>query len=596
MNLLPLLVLGGLVSAAELLWSADLETDDGGLVSYGQTDQWEWGTVTSGPEASYDGTACWATQTGGRYLNDSVDHLELASLDLSVAARPVLAFQHWYSFQAGDLATLEVERSGVWEPVEPVYGYPAGSAYAGSSGSWQPAWVDLTGLVDGDRLRFTITTDGAGADQGWYVDQLELWDGDPVPPLLQLEGCLGDTEDQDGPYPLAVTALDDLSVFSVVIGYSVDGQPVRRHAMSRVSGDRWEGNIPGQVFGSEISYTIEASDGENTSFAPDEPCSFEVRLPAPSQLQGPTGVFWGTEAPLSWTPPQTAFSVLGYRVYRDEALVLEVEQALAEVAVTSGEQSFAVSAVYEAGEGTLSEPVTVRAAVPTLSLLEPEAGYQGDQLRLRLQGEYLLLQQDDLEIDLGEGVRVNDYDVRDVDLAYVTIFVAANAPAGLRDLELYTGGQRLFVPQAFEVLSGSERPRLLGVVPNAVRQGDELALEILASDPFADLPTIWLGEHILVEAVELSGEDTLTVEIVVPYDTPLGLHDLEVDDGTRIYTGFSLQVRDYIAPVTPDRTCGVVPGRGGLLGTLISLLAVVGLRRRVRYCAGALRQPELTHP
>lgn len=580
MTLMALLLAVGSTSAADLLWAAPLEADDGGLLSYGQTGQWEWGEVGSGPGSSYDGSTCWGSELHGWYLNDAIDSLEIADLPLSGATRPVLVFQHWYDFAAGDYGILELQQEGAWSSGEPIYGYPAGSAYEGDSDGWQPGWVDLTGFADGDSLRFTIASDAAGAADGWYVDQLELWDGDPVPPAVTLDSCLPDTEDADNPFTVRVTARDDLGLSSVLLSYSIDGAAERHRVMVEGDDDVFEGNIPAQELGSSVSYYVAVSDGENQTIAPTEPCSFEVRLPPPTQLQGPDGVVWGTHAPLSWTAPESAYEVLGYRVYRDDGLVAEVEQPQVEAPVVTGEQSFTVAAVFQQADGAQSEALIVEAAVPTITALEPALGYQGDHLRLRLEGECLLLEQDDLELDLGEGLRVTGIEVRDVDLAFVTIFVAENAPSGLRDLTLWTGDLELVEVEAFEVLSGSERPKLTGVEPETVRQGDEISLLITASDAFADQPTVWLGEHILVEDVALVANDVVEVGVVVPYDTPLGLQDLEVDDGTRIYSGLNLQVRDYIAPVDPDGTCAAAPARAGWVGLLLALVGAALRRRR----------------
>lgn len=565
--------------AADLLWSADLAGDDGDLISYGQTGQWEWGDATTGPKGGYDGGACWATQLAGWYLNDSEDHLELPELPLSGAVRPVLALQHWYRFQDGDLGCIEVEQGGAWIEIAPIYGYPVDGGYDGVSDDWLPAWVDLGGLVQGESLRFTIRADGAGADLGWYLDEIALWDGDVVPPRVEIEACLEDSEDLDGDYVVQAAIRDNVELNTVLLAYSVDGGTEHRIPMSLSGGDTFEAGIPGQDAGTTVSYLIEASDGENTTVAPEIPCSFEVRLPAPTQLQGPDGVVYGDTAFLSWEPPESSHTVLGYRVYRDDHLQLELELTQDDLEVVTGEQTFEVSALYAEGEGSRSEALVVRAAVPALLGLEPDEGYQGDNLRLRLEGEYLLMAQDDLLLDLGEGVQVTGYDVRDVDLAFVTIAVAASATAGLRDLSVTSGDYELIVADAFEILPGSERPQLTGLEPDSVRQGDETELVISASQPFADQPSVWLGESVLVESVSLLEDDTLEVSIVVPYDTPLGLHALEVDDGVRIFSGPQLQVRDYIAPVDPDGNCSSVPGRAGWTMLLAGLLAVVARRR-----------------
>jgi hypothetical protein len=565
--------------AAELLWSADLESSDGELSSYGQTGQWEWGEVTSGPMASYDGSACWATQLGGWYLNDAEDHLELPALPTSDAARPVLALKHWYRFQSGDLGCLEVQQEGNWIEIEPIYGYPDDGGYAGVSDGWEPAWADLSGLLPGAAVRLTIRADGAGSDQGWYVDELELWDGDVAPPLVVLDGCLEDTEQLDQDYLVQAVILDDVEINTVLLAYRVDGGGEHRVPMRSVGGDSWEGVLPAQELGSTISYVVEASDGQNSTTSPDPACSFELRLPVPTQLRGPDDLVRSDTALLSWTAPQSEHTVVGYRVYRDDRLELELAETRAEVELVTGEQEFAVSALYEVGESAVSEPVVVEAAVPRLVELEPAHGYQGDTLRLRLEGEYLLLVQDDLLVELGEGVQVTEYDVRDVDLAFVTVSVAASAEAGLRELVVTSGEYELAVPEAFELLPGADRPKLTGLEPDAVRQGDEVELSISVSQALADLPTVWLGESILVESVTMDQPDSITVSIVVPYDTPLGLHALEVDDGVRIFSGPKLQVRDYIAPVSPDGKCSSVPGTSGLAALLAGLAALLVRRR-----------------
>ncbi len=578
--MIPLLLsLCAVAGAAELLWSADLEGDDGGLTVYGETMQWEWGEIASGPGASYDGSACWATRVGGWYLNDSTDYLELSGLPVDGAARPVLALQHWYEVLKGDSCSVELLDGGVWTPVEPIYGYPEPDGFIGHGASWRQAWFDLSQATSGD-VRFVISTDGAGADDGWYLDDLELWDGDVVPPQVSFDGCLPDTEDLEGPFVVEATVSDDLALSSVLLVYSIDGGAERRRAMSGEGAPVYWATIPGQPLGSLVRYHIEARDEENLSRVPEEPCSFEVRLPAPRDPSGPDGVVWGDTAPLSWRAPLSSHELVAYRLYRDDRLLLETEDTQVDAPVLTGEQEFTVSGLYSEGEGARSEPLSVRAAVPAVESLQPTGGYQGDHLRLELTGEYLLLEQGDLQMDLGDGVRIIDHDVRDVDYAFVTVFVAETAPVGMRDLLLTTGGHEVLAEQAFEVLAGSERPRLTGIEPGTVRQGDELDLLVSASHAFADLPSVWLGDHIVVSSTELLEDDLLSVSAVVPYTTPLGMQNLEVDDGVRIFDGLQLQVRDYIAPVDPGGDCSHTRGGRGPWLMLLGLVATLLRRRR----------------
>lgn len=573
-----LLLLVALGVAADLHWSADLEADDGGFLAYGETDQWEWGQVTVGPGGSYDGSACWGTQLARWYLNDTSDHLELPHVDLGGLARPVLGFYQWASFQDGDLAWLEASRGGAWETIAPIYGYPeGGEAFTDSHAQWQRVWVDLLGLEATDSLRLTFAADSAGAAAGWYVDEFTLWDGDPVPPDVTVEDCLADTEDVDGPYLVEVTVRDDVALAGASVLYEVGGGPAQTAPLVALGGDRWAGEIPGQPAGSVLTWGVTATDGQNQSFGPDPACTFAVRLPAPTGLRGPEDLVWGSSARLTWYPPQSGHETLGYRVWRDELQVAEVEAPRADVPLISGWQSFSVSARFDVGEGERSQAFPVEAAVPRVTSLEPTEGFQGDRLRLELRGEYLLMQQDDLVVDLGEPVRVTEIEVRDVDFAWVTVFISAQAPAGLADLTLTTWDQQVAWPAAFEILPGDERPRLLSITPDTLRQGDEADLTIAASAPFLAPPEVWIGDEVVVEEVALDADGSVAAHVVVPYTTPIGVHDVEVDDGTRIFGGLALTVRDRPAEVPGG--CTALP-RGRLPGWPLAALALALLRRR----------------
>ncbi len=567
--------------AAELVWEQDLESDDGGFVSYGETGQWEWGVVASGPGASFDGKRCWATRLAGWYLNDASDHVELPALPVDGLKQPVLGFQHWYSLQDGDQGTVELSSGGSWIRLEPVYGYPFEEGYGASSDGWETAWFDLAGLAPADTVRLTLAADKAGAESGWYVDAFELWDGDAVPPLVLPGDCFEDTEQLDTPYSLEVEVFDNVGLDEVQVLYSVDGGEQQQSSMILTGADTWQGTIPAQESGTTVQYQFRAFDGSNESIAPSEPCSFEVRLPAPTELTAPSGVVWGSTVELDWLAPDSSHEVVGYRVYRDDRLLLEIEEPPADAAVVTGMQSFGVSALYLQGEGNRSESVEVQAAVPDVFGLEPDQAYQGDLIRLTLQGEYLLLEQGEVTLDLGQGIRVDDCDVRDVDVAYVTVQVGSHADPGVRDIVLTTGEQQILLDGAFEVLDGSERPTLLGIEPDALRQGEQATLLVTASQPFDGEPSVWLGDSILVEASEWIQEDQVQIDVVVPYDTPLGLHGLEVDDGTRIYTGLQLQVRDYLEQLGPDGCCSSNPrGTRGWLALLLAPLVVLRRRRQ----------------
>ena len=110
--------------------------------------------MSSGPGASLDGSACWATVVDGWYLNDTLDHLQLPAVDLSSIERPVLSFWQWYEIDSEDYGVLEVDTGAGWEAVEPIYGYPDTSGFTGSSQAWTACHCDLTGLSDASQVRW----------------------------------------------------------------------------------------------------------------------------------------------------------------------------------------------------------------------------------------------------------------------------------------------------------------------------------------------------------------------------------------------------------------------------------------------------------
>ena len=69
-------------------------------------------------------------------------------------------------------------------------------------------------------------------------------------------------------------------------------------------------------------------------------------------------------------------------------------------------------------------------------------------------------------------------------------------------------------------------------------------------------PIVTLGDGIIIEKVARRGSG-LDVELSVAHDAPLGAHPIEVDEGDRLLTGASLEVRD--TPKVPERSCSSVP-------------------------------------
>ncbi|MDP6934503.1 MAG: hypothetical protein QGG40_16375, partial [Myxococcota bacterium] len=389
--------------AADLVesWSLD---DDAGFVSTGDTVQWAWGTVSSGPGSGYDGETAWATVLDGDYLHDSTDELTLASVDLTSLSRPVLGFVHWYDIDQDDGAWVEIFSDGAWQVAEPIYGYVSESGFVDASGDWETSWVDLTGLDDSGQVRFVLSTDTSVSRAGWYLDNLVLWDGDPVPPSIRGVSELSDTQDLEGPYVVSATVVDDLATPTVELVWSVGGVEERETLVNQ-GDDLYEGEIPGQDPDTEMSWWIEASDGENLAISPDEGVhEFRVYLASPTDLTFLDDRLVGTEIELDWTPPDSPHEVLYYRIYRDdEFLEVGMEPPL-HVGVEEESHTFEVAAFYDAGEGDRSESLAVDVYLPEVTSLAPAEAWQGDQVRVEVRGSYLLFAEEGVEIEMGAGI------------------------------------------------------------------------------------------------------------------------------------------------------------------------------------------------
>ncbi len=558
-------------------WS--LEEDDGGLVAGGEIGTWEWGEVQSGPESGFIGTRGWATNLEGNYGNDSVETLTFPGRDLVALSQPAVCWMQWLDLEMGDAGSIEWWDGTDHVLAEPIYGYPSGNSFEGYTGAWEEVCVNLSGAGDLADFRLVFAADAVVNATGWVVDEFSLFDGDPVGPLLSNLSILADTEDLDGPYLVTVTAVDNVDLDVVRLGWQVNGVDQTAVLMTPTAiPDQWMGQLPGQDHGADVDYWIDASDGQNWSRLPQSGAvSFAVRLPAPTGLEGPEGRVVATQADLNWTAPESSHTLESYRVYRQDALLVEATTPTVSVdLVGEGEDTFVVSAAYDVGESDPSDPITLDSHVPKVSELVPDEAYQGDHIRVEIIGVNLLFVQGDLVVDLGGGLEVEEIDVVDVNLARLLVAVSKNASPGMRAVDVISGDVVVSLDDAFEVVDGAELPHLESVEPTFVTQGTEAELLIQASAPFADLPQVTLGEGVVVSQVAWVADGQLRLQLAIEPDAPLGEHDLEVDDGERIYGGLTVQVRDDPPATT---SCSTHPGSLGSWGAWVVVLAGT-LRRR----------------
>ena len=554
-----------LLHAAPLI-TLDFTEDQGGMVSSNGL-HWEWAEVTSGPD-DFSGHA-WVTQADGNYLNDASDHLGLPLLDLSSIDRPVLVLEHWYEIDQsadGDLGWIEALMGGEYVRIYPFTGYPSALGFSGSSGSFVTDYFDLSGVDDASSIRLRFETDETVTRAGWVLRHLSIDDGDPSPPIIRGATELQDTQDLTGPYVVHAKITDDLATPEATIWWSIGGGLEGSAPMTAVGSDLYRGDIPAASPGLEITWGIRATDGTNTATWPhDDKATFDVFLAAPTSLIAPEartdGRVEGLDVLLQWDAPDSPHPLVHTLLLRDGEPIGTTEASSALVPLTQREHTVSVAGIFNTPGGLYmgdeATPIPLTVALPLASELEPAQGFQGDTLRVEVQGVNLLLADGQTAILFADGIQVDEIEIIDADNAQVTIHIDEDAATTHSEVMVLSGRTSIPIPQGFEVRSGDERPRITKIEPSGIEQGDQATLTITTNAALLSDPVVDLGEGVFVQDIRVDGT-TLTVEVAAAPDAPVGPHGVAVDDGRRILDGAELQIRD--ARPAPSKVCGTIPG------------------------------------
>ncbi len=556
----------------------DLVASDGGLVDYGSTGQWDWSEPTSGPVG--DGPA-WGTNPDGLYLHDTVDYLEVQLPDVSTLTQPTLTIEHWYAIEAGDSGTFQIDGGGGFTPIEPIGGYPEPAGIVGSSGGYTIDALDLNGLGGPARMRFAFTADATMADDGWFVQQVVLWDGDVVPPTLDPVVLPADTQELAAPYRIEIDIQDNAVLADARVYYSVDGGPELDVAMVPLGGDTWAADIPVQGPDTLIEWHAEADDGEQIGRYPTVGSeNFRVFLAAPTDFAGPLGGRLVADSiTLSWMPPISPHPVLGYTVAHEGNTSLVVVGTEVEVPLAPGDtQRFTVAAEYPAGLGDPSEVLQLDIEVPELIEVSPAGLFQGQQAYVTLTGASLYLLDGRSDLSLGPGIEILDLSVRDVNQLVAQVRIGEGASVGVRDVVVGgTHGDHTFLDR-FEVRDGDEAPQIRQISPDTLDQGDEEQVSVVATDSFASHDvSVETDEDLVVTGAVVVDGKTASFGLAANTRSRLGTHTLVLDDGVNLWT-VDVEVTEYVVP--PQKSCASAPIVPGSAAWLLVAMGLVGWRRR----------------
>jgi hypothetical protein len=558
----------------------DFSVSDGGALSDGDTAQWAWGVPKSGPVGS---ESVWGTNLGGNYLNDTVDWLEIALPDLSKVTQPLLEMTHWYAINPTDNGTLQVFDDGVWYTVEPVYGYPDKTGFIWSSLGWVTDYVDLSGFVAAESFRLVLTADVNTANEGWYVSDIKLYDGEVAPPLIQPITVPIDTQEYESDYLLEILVSDISIIKDVSVTYSVNGGTWQSTLASDQGSDLWAVMIPAQEPGSTIAWYVVASDDNSMSRYPETgEEEFRVYLASPTGLTVPEGRLVSSTLALSWDAPVSPHIASSYTVYQGEELlatdVLE-ETALLDVLSTIPTE-FTVSANYDWGEGDLSDTLAVDLEIPVVTTVSPSEIYVGSSTYVDIYGESLYLTQQSAVVESIPGVNVDQIQVIDVNHIRILISIDEETAVGSCVLTVWGEYGATIREDALTLLPASEAPSVVSVSPASIRQGEDTVILLTTNASLGAKIMFTLPEGLSLENSSVTSTQSAELTISVSAVAAVGEYLLIMDDGERLWP-FTIEVLEKI--YLQEGGCNTAPEVKYWTWLLVWPLLLLPLRRR-RVC------------
>ena len=193
--------------------------------------------------------------------------------------------------------------------------------------------------------------------------------------------------------------------------------------------------------------------------------------------------------------------------------------------------------VKTSSENATTASIFLVAVNPAVSVqLTPQSGAQGSTMDLNVTGVNTTFTQGVTLASLGDGVKVNSVTVLSLTTATVNVTIDPIAPVGGRNFTITTGGEYGVIMGAFNVTPGLAS--LTSILPVGAAQGSS------ATVAFTGNLTHWVpsgslvsfGGGIVVGAVSVTSNTTLTANVTVPPLTPPGSYSVTVNTNGEIVT------------------------------------------------------------
>jgi carboxypeptidase T len=226
----------------------------------GWMDEWHMSTLRNHTPGGATSWKFGATTSGGTYANHA-DGVLVTPL-IAINADAQLRFWHWmdaeessyYAGRAYDGGVIEMSvNGGLWTQVTPEAGYthtiragsqpgpfPADTPVFSGTFDWREDAIDVTGVTGNVQFRFRFGSDGADAQEGWYVDDVILADMSdtnqlPTAPLL-VSPADGATVGTSTPALVVQDATDPDLGDELTYGFKVYGDAMLTDLVAEVSG------------------------------------------------------------------------------------------------------------------------------------------------------------------------------------------------------------------------------------------------------------------------------------------------------------------------------------------------------------------------
>ncbi|WP_352418972.1 S8 family serine peptidase, partial [Proteiniborus sp.] len=157
------------------LFITNFEENNGGFISGGTNNEWEWGVPTSGPNEASSGEKLWATNLDGDYPRSSDSYIESPVIVVPEDKTPVLTFNHWYDFEGTstlwDYGQVQVSKDdgATWTNVTPT------GKYGTRLQTWRYEEIPLDDYHgETIKVRFFFHSDSSVVYKGWYIDDVSI--------------------------------------------------------------------------------------------------------------------------------------------------------------------------------------------------------------------------------------------------------------------------------------------------------------------------------------------------------------------------------------------------------------------------------------